>query len=140
MEQKIIIIKGASIALGFSTLLLGIALFQALLNSQPVNNLSGYSRLFMATSLIVGGYYAGMKVGKKGWMVGGSVGLIYCLIGLIGSVMLIPRILSFMDLFDALVPGTVLAGMAGVCGVNIERAKKRRLKAGKMQIKRKLNG
>lgn len=139
MNHKVIIIKGVSMALGVSALLLGIALFQAFLDPKPLNYLSAYSRFFIALSLLTGGFYAGVNVGQKGWLVGASVGFMYSLIGCIASILLIPRLLSFRELVNALVPGTILAGMAGVCGVNIARAKRRQAKTRKMGIKKKLN-
>lgn len=135
---KVIIIKGVSIALGISIFLLAVVFFQALLDPQPVNYLSAYSRYFTAISLLVGGFYAGHQWLKKGWLAGGSVGFMYCLVGLICSLILIPRMLTILDLFNALVPGTVLAGMAGVCGVNIGRAQARQSKASRIQRKKQV--
>lgn len=125
---KVVIIKGVSIALGISIFLLGIVFFQALLDPNPINYLSVYASWFTAISLIAGGFYAGYQWQKKGWLVGGSVGFIYCLIGLVCSLFLLPRSLSTLDLINTLIPGTILAGMAGVCGVNIGRAQKRQSK------------
>ncbi|HHU33506.1 MAG TPA: TIGR04086 family membrane protein [Clostridia bacterium] len=139
MDKKVIIIKGVCMALGISALLLGISIFQALLDPAPVNYLSLYSSLFTASGLLAGGFYVGYKWREKGWLAGGSVGFLYCLVGLIFSLVLIPRSLSLVDLFDALVPGIILAGMAGVCGVNIGRAQKKHLQARSTQIKKKAN-
>ena len=135
--RKVVIIKGVSLALGLSLFLLGLAFCQALLDHQPVNYLSGYTRCFTAVSLIAGGFYAGYRWLQRGWLAGGTVGFIYCLTGLICSIFLIPRTPSVLDLFNALIPGTILSGMAGVCGVNIGRAQRKQFRSTASSIKKR---
>lgn len=132
MSNRGLIIKGVSIACGVSVILIAAVIWQALFNTQRVNYLAGYLHICVLISLLAGGFYTGYREGKKGWLVGGSVGLIYSGLGLFGSLLIIPRVLPFGYLARTLLPGIIYAGMAGVCGVNIGRAKNKQVKKTKI--------
>lgn len=107
--------------LTYAFVLMGLAAVVAALimlaTSQQEAELPVYAYVIHVVSLLIGGYVAGKRAGRKGWYFGGTLGIIYAVIVWLVGFLTYDRGLNAQDaLFLAV--AFVVGAIGGVFGVN----------------------
>ncbi|MCG7410347.1 TIGR04086 family membrane protein [Paenibacillus sp. ACRRX] len=115
----------AGICYGFVWLALGALTLSVLLaaSSASEDNMKSYTYIIHGFALLVAGWTAGRRSGKKGWYYGGITGLLYLLIVLIIGFLAMDVSFNWNKLLYILLSFGV-AALGGIAGVNTKKHKK----------------
>ncbi|WP_227767658.1 hypothetical protein [Zhaonella formicivorans] len=123
------VLGGLALSITGSILFVALGLAAAVFSGAGFVYLSSYMGYVTTGSLLAGSFLAGYLNGKRGAFSGGAVGFTICLLSIVFSITLLPKAISLSEFILAVFPGSLLAGMAGACGVNVARAKRKKKKS-----------
>ncbi|MEN1987874.1 TIGR04086 family membrane protein [Paenibacillus hubeiensis] len=84
-------------------------------------DLSRYTYIVHAVSLLIGGFLAGKRSGEKGWYHGGITGIIYGVIVLLIGFLALDAVINWKDGLQ-LASAFVISALGGIFGVNIRKS------------------
>lgn len=90
--------------------------------------LSSYLKYTAMGSILFGGFLAGYFNGKRGWASGGLAGVSMGIALMLLSLLFLPGSPALGEISLTVFTTAFLGGMAGVCGVNVLRARRQKQK------------
>lgn len=85
-------------------------------------DLTLYTYIVHAVSLIFGGFVSGKRTGRKGWLQGGMTGVYYSALLIIISFLALDSSLTIKALL-IIIPAFIIGALGGMFGVNVSRAR-----------------
>lgn len=120
------LIGGTVLGLMVYALFVVLGLGLALTGEGSLIYLAPYFKYSVMGSILCGGFLAGYFNKKRGWASGGLAGLCMTVGLLLVSMLFLPGAPALGELASSFFTGALLGGMAGVCGVNISRAQRKK--------------
>ncbi|HHY14213.1 MAG TPA: TIGR04086 family membrane protein [Thermoanaerobacterales bacterium] len=119
LESFLYILKG--VLLSYILTLICFLIFAGIINLTSISyNIIPISTIVIsAICIIISAFYISKATTNRGWLRGGSVGLLYVLILLVAGIFLVPDFnLTYFTLIKILI-GFIIGSVGGILGVNM---------------------